>query len=206
VTEELRGYRQERPLEDILPPDRRRPKAMALVGGGMIAGAALFAFAQNVMAPAPPAFVVAQLPAADIRAFSQGVATADITSPRGGAIASDGQTDQSFDLHVDGAVEAVTIASVDSAGRPYGTSRWGTAGDDPRWQLAVFENARPLNRADGTMQPLAEGRHRLHLYASDNGAFEPGSYFRAYVIRPGGHVTMSTTLAFTGHGPRGASR
>jgi hypothetical protein len=129
------------------------------------------------------------------------VAVADITSPRSGEIAPDGRTDQSFDLIVDGEVAAIRIGSVDSAGHPFGTYHWGTSGDPKPWQLAVFENATPLNATDGSLRPLPEGRHRLRLYASDNGSFEPGSYFRAYVIRPDGRILASEPLAFTGHGP-----
>jgi hypothetical protein len=199
VTDEQRGYRKERPLAEIIPPDRRRLKAAALVLGGMLAGAALLFFVQGATKPAPPALAP---PAREtfIHSFSIG-GVADITSPRPGPIANDGEQDQAFDLVVDGAVESVTLASVDSAGREFGTNRWGTATDRPRWQLAVFEDARPLNQPDGTLRPLSEGTHHLHLYASDNGSFEPGSYFRAYVARPGGKITMSEPLAFTGHGP-----
>jgi hypothetical protein len=200
VTDEQRGYRQERPLADIIPPDRRRLRAAALVAGGMIAGAALFGFVQHVTTPVPPAIAPYESEA-EIRSFSVGIATADITSPRPGPIASDGKPDQSFDLVVDGAVESIAITSVDSAGRTYGMSRWATSGDEPRWQLAVFEDANPVNRAEGTLAPLAAGRHRLRLYASDNGSFEPGSYFRASITQPGGRVTKSVPLAFTGHGP-----
>jgi hypothetical protein len=207
VIEELRGYRKERPLADIIPPDRRRPRAAAILAGGMIAGAALFSFAQQIATKRSPApNVYSAVIAKNVPSLSIGAATADITSPRAGAIASDGEADQSFDLLVDGAVEAITLASVDSAGRPWGTNRWGTGADLARWQLAVFEDGRPLNRADGGMYPLSERSHRLRLYVSDNGSFEPGSYFRVYVESPGGHVTASAALAFTGHGPRGGRR
>jgi hypothetical protein len=199
VTDEQRGYRKERPLAEIIPPDRRRLKAAALVVGGMAAGAAFLFFVQQATKPAPPP-VTPPARETNIRAFSIG-GVADITSPRPGPIAYDGEPDQAFDLVVDGAVESITLASVDSAGREFGTNRWGTATDRPRWQLGVFEDAQALNQPDGTLRPLPEGTHRLHLYASDNGSFEPGSYFRAYVTRPGGQLSMSDPLAFTGHGP-----
>lgn len=191
-------YRKGRPLADLIPPDRRRLHAAALVIGGMIAGAALLAFVQEATKPVPPPIPGERDTA--IRSFSIG-GVADITSPLQGAITHDGEDDQSFHLVVDGAVESITVASVDSAGREFGTNRWGTGSDRARWQLAVFEDAHSLNEPDGTLHPLPEGTHRLRLYASDNGSFEPGSYFRAYVVRPGGKVTMSEPLAFTGHGP-----
>jgi hypothetical protein len=202
VTDEQRGYRKELPLAEIIPPDRRRLKAAALVLGGMLAGAGLLAFVQDVTKPEKPVEVAPSPPReTDIRSFAVGIAVADITSPRAGQIDSDGQPDQSFDLVVDGPIASIRIASVDSAGHPFGTSSWGTSGDPRPWQLAVFEDGTPLNGLDGSLRPLPDGRHRLRLYASDNGSFEPGSYFRAYVVRPDTRVAVSEPLAFTGHGP-----
>lgn len=203
MTDEQRGYRKERPLAEIIPPDRRRFQAAALVVLGMIAGAALLAFVQDLTKPEKPVAIAPPRPPqeTDIRSFTVGVASADITSRRPGEIESDGQPDQSFDLVVDGPIASIRIASVDSAGRPFGTSTWGTSGDPKPWQLAVFESSTPLNAPDGSLLPLADGRHWLRLYASDNGSFEPGSYFRAYVVRPDTRVAASEALAFTGHGP-----
>lgn len=104
-------YRKGRPLADLIPPDRRRLHAAALVLGGMIAGAALLAFVQQATKPKPAPVVVALPRETDIETFAVGIATADITSPRGGALASDGEADQSFDLVVDGAVESIAVAS-----------------------------------------------------------------------------------------------
>lgn len=211
---EQRGYRKERPLADIIPPDRRRQRAAALVFGGMVAGAALFAFVEWLTKPGPTVHTVVHERATNVRTFAIGTATADITSKRSGAVASDGEPDQSFDLVIDGTVDAIVIASVDSTGRRYGTTRWGTNDYDPAvsigfalvppktaWQLAVLEDGQPRNDANGALIPLAEGTHRLRVYASDNGTFEPASYFRVYVIDSRGGITASDPLAFTGHGP-----
>lgn len=196
-------YRKERPLADLIPPDRRRLRAAALVIGGMIAGAALLAFVQHTTEskPSPPIVPAPRSGASNVELFSVGLGNADLTSPRSGPISPDGELDQAFDLVVDGEVASITIVSVDSSGREFGTNRWGTAYDRPRWQLAVFEGGRPLSRPDGTLTPLGPGKHRLRVYASDNGSFEPGSYFRAYVSKPGGQTMTSEPLAFTGHGP-----
>jgi hypothetical protein len=43
-------YRDERPLAEIIAPDRRREKTVALVVGGMIAGIALYAAATRWLA------------------------------------------------------------------------------------------------------------------------------------------------------------
>lgn len=217
MTDEQREYRKERPLAEIIPPDRRRAHAAALVLGGMAAGAALLAFVQRATerASAPEPRNAQGLSATSIEAFSVGAATADITSRRPGPIASDSLPDQSFDLVVEGEVWSILVASVDSAGRPYGTHRWGTNDYDPTavaanydllaipktaWQLAVLENAAPRNDEKGGLRHLGGGVHHLRLYASDSGAFQPGSYFRAYIIGPSG-LRSSEPLAFHGHGP-----
>ena len=48
-------YREDKPLTDLIPPDRRRQKTIALVVGGMIAGAGmLWAFQELQDGEKPP--------------------------------------------------------------------------------------------------------------------------------------------------------
>lgn len=64
-------YREDKPLTDLIPPDRRRQKTIALVVGGMIAGAAgLWVFQQLDDSAKPP--VVVKPPAKEISATLEG--------------------------------------------------------------------------------------------------------------------------------------
>jgi hypothetical protein len=214
----------------------------ALIGGGLLFGAALLVVAQYLSVPvkivlvpevaAPPLPAVPEptasasasasasaAPSASerVRAFTLDPQRKDVTSPRSGALASDGRLDWAFTLVTEGPISAIVITQCDETGRPVGAGvRWGTSDWNPSapvresleaptqgaWQLAVFDGARGLNTPSGGMTPLGAGTHRLTLRASTatpwmspyDDAIVLGSNLRAYVVGPNGEAQASALL------------
>jgi hypothetical protein len=177
MNDDERGYREGRPLADIIPPDRRRWKAAALVVGGMVAGAVFLALTQHAFERR--AAVAAPPRAPQILAFAAGT------------------TDRTFDLVVAGSVVGIGLVQCDDQGRPLpNAARWGTMDHDDaepahssrglpgygRGQLSVSEDGRVVNDALGGLPPLPDGYHRLALTPSTAGRpsrFEGDALFPA---------------------------
>jgi hypothetical protein len=212
-----RGYREERPLSEIIPPDRRWLKATAFVVLGMIAGAALLAFAQHTSAQraAPHAPTERASRPAVIRSITLRTERRDVTSPRLGAIGPDGQVDWMFDLHVEGSVAGIVLVYCDENGVPKGGRRWATIDFDPAapnaasfgppregaWQLGVSDGAHVANDVGGGIPILEDGSHHLVLHASTALLMLPsedrlytGGHVRAYVVGPNHEITPSAVL------------
>lgn len=209
-----RGYRAGEPLADIIPPDRRRLRSVALVLVGMVAGASLLYAGQEIVSRARTKAAEPQPPI--IRRFTGPVEREDATSPESGRIRADGVADETFELVVEGPVLGVVIGQYDRAGQPMPNGlRWGTIEYDPAaperasygepragtWQLAVEEHNRRLNDTGGGMKPLDSGTHRLRLTLSSAGAFKSGADVRAHVIGPGNAVTKSDPVHIAGDWP-----
>lgn len=61
------AYREDKPLTDLIPPDRRRHKTVALVAGGMLLGAGALYAVQHATSEAPAAAVDHPLTAKDVQ-------------------------------------------------------------------------------------------------------------------------------------------
>jgi hypothetical protein len=191
MTDDERGYRTGRPPANVIPPDRRRVKRLALIAGGMLLGAGALAVLQALDARR-----AAARDKPSIRAFAAAAEINDVTSGRAGAIAKDGQPDRAFVLDVDGPLIGIVLTTCDAEGHPEPfATQWGTlvwnplAPDqatygppvDATWQLSVSENGRSLNDARGALSPLPAARHRLVLHVS----YAPATaHFCAWAIGP----------------------
>lgn len=210
MSDDERGYREGRPLAEIIPPDRRRVKAAGLVIAGMLVGALLLVVVQGVVSSAKKT-KEAQAPI--IESFAAAAEHEDVTSPRSGPIASDGSPDDEFELVVTGPVIGIVVAQHYPTGRPMpSATRWGTTDYEPasperagygmpevgHWQLSVSEGFHRMNDPLGGMMPLGEGKHRLVLHLSSGGAFTAGSNVRAYVIGPGNAIAVSDVVHVSG--------
>jgi hypothetical protein len=212
-------YRKGRPLETLIPPDRRRRNTAILVVVSAIVGAVSLALGQQLWAlvrsshdeppppPPPPAYFLT---------LSQGTADLDRTARHDGPITQDGLDDQAFNVIADGPFVSLVLVSTDAMGRTTGGQQWDTVvggASMPRgtkstfatgrstWQLAVDEDDVLHNAPDGSLHPLHKGRHTLRVYASSSGWFKSGRYFRLYGELPDGAVVESNVLAFEGDGP-----
>ena len=209
MSDDQRGYREERPLSEIIPPDRRRAKALGLVAGGMVVGALLLVMVQGILSLSNKGEPHAPV----IESFAAAAEHEDVTSARAGAIISDGMPDDEFELVVTGPVMGIVIAQHYPTGRPMpNATRWGTTDYEPAapersgygmpeityWQLAVTEGSRRLNDPLGGMIPLEPGKHRLVLHLSSGGAFTSGAILRAYVIGPGNAISTSDAVKISG--------
>jgi len=65
------------------------------------------------------------------------------------------------------------------------------------WQLGVFDGEadRSLQRPDGSLVPLGEGRRLVHLYASDDGTIEEGTMLRVVGQLADGSVVEGSVFA-----------
>ena len=116
-----------------------------------------------------------------------------------GALKPDNAPDLVFNADVEGPIAAVFLISTDAKGDPNGeyqadsitgldelpkdfplAVRAGmlTAG------IGVWEGNRMLNKADGSIEPIGPGPHRLTIYVATTGVLQPGSSnVRLYVMR-----------------------
>lgn len=124
-----------------------------------------------------------------------------------GAMGPDGSKDVVCLAEVEGPATALFVAAVTSKGEPTGDfqadtlvggeplpielSLAGAAGKDSAG-LFVFEGNTLLTAPDGSLRPLAAGRHRLTLYMTDHAAIRDG--IRLFVLHPGGSVEKSAVL------------
>jgi hypothetical protein len=136
---------------------------------------------------------------------------ADKVKDEGGPIASDGHNDGAMTLTVDGPISGIVLLTVDASGHPEGGQQWDTYIDDqkvppsinppfatggPTWQLGVFEGGKLMNAADGSLRPIAAGKHTLTLYAADSGNFTKTQHLAIYVERPDHSVVRSNLFTF----------
>jgi hypothetical protein len=182
------GYRQGRPLRDIIPPDRRRLKASLLVVFGMIAGATLLASIENVAAQ---------------RSASAGESAVVV---RSFAVDRSTSTGGSFELAVDGSVKGIVIAECDELGRATtGGLRWGTIAYDPAHgsygtessgvhSLGVADEKRLLNDPRGGLVPIPSGPHRFVLHPAAGSIPTTGARLRAWVIASNDVVATSAIV------------
>lgn len=192
MSDDQRGYREGRPLAEIIPPDRRRAKAIGLVLGGMFAGALMLVVVQRLAARS------ATQRAPVVERFTAGA-----------------ERDE-FELVVDGPVIGIVVAQHEASGLHMPASvRWATLDYNPsepeRWRLglpsdghaklAVLEGSRRLDDPLGGMTSLGAGKHRLTLHLTSRDEFTSGAFLRAYVIGPGKDVSTSEILHVMGHPP-----
>jgi hypothetical protein len=197
-------YRDERPLTELIPPDRRRTHSFLLVSASVFTGGMLLLLGQQIYSAmalrrqdiARPNTIVRPLVTPAI--YSSGVAPkytwADRVSAVDGAPAPDGKLDPRIDVYLEGRFVALIVVPVSANTRRRGRP-WDTiVDDDPlpsavsegfergsaSWQLGVFDGDgdRSLQRPDGSLVPLGDGRRLVHLFASDDGTIEEGTILR----------------------------
>lgn len=225
-------YREERPLAELIPPDRRRFHQVLLVSASMFTGAMLLVLGEQIYAAAAlsrqsvahRSAVVS--PPATAAIYTASVATrhawSDRVSAADGAVAPDGKIDPRIDVYLEGRFVALMLVPViprtHRQGRP-----WDTIVEDDRlpsgvsggfergsasWQLGVFdgEGDRSLQRPDGSLTPLGGGRRLVHLYASDDGTIEEGSVLRVIGQLADGSLVEGPTFASHEGAPPAADR
>lgn len=131
-----------------------------------------------------------------------GSLTFDRTKPADGPIASDFAGDGIFDVTISGSLVALALVRTDKDGDPEGGQQWDTwVGTDTipsavgagfalgkdTYQLAAVEGIIGINDGDGRL--TLDGKHDLHLYASDVGEFKEGRFFRVVAESPS-HVLV----------------
>jgi hypothetical protein len=154
---------------------------------------------------------------APVTAGKAGAATAgvirgtkvDKASGQDGPLKPDGTDDDVISLTIDGPVSALAVVSVSKAGEIEGGQQWDTVVENtpmpaawkvsfetggPTWQLGVEEAGKPLNAKNGSLVPLAAGTHKLTLYITPSGYFEPGKYLMVLAERPDHSIVKSNTF------------
>lgn len=218
----IAAYRDERPLADLIPPDRRRLHSFLLVAASLFTGGMLMMLGQQIYsatvlsrrANAQPAITMRPLVTPAI--FSSGVAArfawADHASAVDGAPAPDGKPDPRIDVYLEGRFVALMLVP-DSANTHRYRRPWDTiVEDDPlpttatggfergsaSWQLAVLdgEAERSLQRPDGSLIPFGGGRRLVHLFASDDGTIEEGTTLRVLGQLADGSLVEGPAFAF----------
>ena len=111
-----------------------------------------------------------------------------------GALKPDGKNDAAFDATIQGPLVALAVTCEND-----NSWQWDTyvglqnvpaemKALAPKGNLTggigVFENGQPLNGLDGSFVLSDDKPHKVILYISDNGAFQPGSRFKLYGETP----------------------
>lgn len=127
-----------------------------------------------------------------------------------GSLKPDGTMDAAFTVDVEGPFVAVFVVTTDAAGTPDGNYQWDTVVATQEMPpemkglvktggmtggVGVFENGQPLNKPDGSL-PTITGAHKLDLYVSNTGAFEPGTHFRVMVEQPDHTIVKSPVVTY----------
>jgi len=125
-----------------------------------------------------------------------------------GSLKADGTMDAAFTLELEGPVLALFIVTTDATGTPDGNYQWDTVVATQEMPpemkglvktggmtggLGVFENGQPINKADGSL-PAITGAHKLDVYVSNTGAFQPGAHFRIMAEQPD-HTIVKSPIA-----------
>jgi len=226
--EVISPYRVERPLSDLIPPDRRRFHSVLLVAASVFTGAMLLLLGEQIYSAMALRRSVARTsrvapPPVKAAIFSASVAAkyawADRVSAVDGAPAPDGKVDPRIDVYLEGRFVALMLVPVGPnkhrGGRPWDT----IVEDDPlpsgvsggfergsaSWQLGVFDGEadRSLQRPDGSLVPLGEGRRLVHLYASDDGTIEDGTILRVVGELADGSIVEGPVFALRDVPPDG---
>ncbi len=126
-----------------------------------------------------------------------------------GSLDPDGVPDAVFHATVDGPVNAVVLLALDSTGHPVGQWDTLTGGDklprgeglfspngDSTFGLALYEGGVRLNHNDGSVSPLARGRHEIDLVA---GVRDVDAARSAVLVleRPDGELVRGPAVAFS---------
>lgn len=125
---------------------------------------------------------------------------ADKVGGSDGALKPDSAPDLVFNADVEGPIAAVFLISTNANGDPNGEYQADSIiglGEFPKdFPLAVragmltagigvWEGERMVNKADGSLEPIGPGPHRLTIYVASTGVLQPGSSsVRLYVMRP----------------------
>jgi len=215
MAEPERGYREEKPLADLIPPDRRRRQAALTFIAGAVIPIAVIAGVFTISklrepAPTPP------VPSIVVGDLSESSLLQDRVSPKPpGPLSTDERIDQAFDVEITGDVVALELVTTNIDGAPDMKHQWSTSalGEVPiprpgfpqpsvRWQLGVEDLGHgPRNEPDGSLIALGPGRHHVRLFASDAGSFKPDHWFRLYALHRDGSSGVSPVYRFTGEGP-----
>ena len=125
-----------------------------------------------------------------------------------GSLKADGTMDAAFTLELEGPVLALFIVTTDATGTPDGNYQWDTVVATQEMPpemkglvktggmtggLGVFENGQPINKPDGSL-PVITGAHKLDVYVSNTGAFQPGAHFRIMAEQPD-HTIVKSPIA-----------
>src|SRR5581483_698491 len=133
--------------------------------------------------------------------------TVDKVGEKDGAFKPDGVKDTVYDLEYEGAATAIFVMTCDKQGEL--TSEFDSdtlVGDQTIPKeiagilnagkttagLVVYEGDKLMNGKDGSLAPLAEGKHKLVLHISKKDI--PKAPVRAFVLLPDGSLVKSPVL------------
>jgi len=160
-------------------------------------------------APEPSASAAPAPPKGKINAFARASTsgTVDKVGAKDGNFKPDGAKDVVFDLDYEGAATAIFVMTSDKDGAltseldadtivgeqaiPKEIAGVLSAGKNT-YGLAVYEGDKLMNGKDGSLTPLAEGKHKLALHLSPKEF--PKSAVVAFVLLPDGGLVKSAVV------------
>ncbi|MFO0740467.1 MAG: hypothetical protein U0270_31510 [Labilithrix sp.] len=133
----------------------------------------------------------------------------DKVGTKDGAYAPDGVKDIVFEAELDGPAMAIAVMSVDDKGEPNGAfsadTYVGTQPIPPEVSsvlkqgkttagVAIYENDKVVNKKDGSLAPLAAGKHKLVIHVSlkdaPKGAYKVVAVFDDYTTAATNPITV----------------
>jgi len=179
---------------DTPPPKQAEPTTSASVAASVAPSASV----------EPPAAAKGTITAFAHAATS---GTVDKVGEKDGAFKPDGVKDTVYDLEYEGAATAIFVMTCDKQGEL--TSEFDSdtlVGDQTIPKeiagilnagkttagLVVYEGDKLMNGKDGSLAPLAEGKHKLVLHISKKDI--PKAPVRAFVLLPDGSLVKSPVL------------
>lgn len=125
-----------------------------------------------------------------------------------GNLKPDGRNDAAFDVTLRGPIVALYLFSTNDKGEPDGSWQYDTIVGKQAYPAAlkslvaaggmtagmgVFEGDKVLNRDDGAFELSDTAEHKVSVYFSDIGAFQPGAHFKL-VAETADHALLSSNV------------
>lgn len=128
-----------------------------------------------------------------------------------GNLKPDGRSDAAFDVTLRGPIVALYLFSTNDKGEPDGSWQYDTIVGKQAYPAAikslvaaggmtagigVFEGDKVLNKDDGSFALSDAAEHKVSVYFSDIGAFQPGAHFKLVAETPDHELVSSNVIAY----------
>lgn len=125
-----------------------------------------------------------------------------------GNLKPDGRNDASFDVALRGPLVALFLFSVNDKGEPDGSWQYDTIVSTQKYPdaiksfvakggmtsgIGVFESDKVLNKEDGSFALSDAAEHKVQVYFTDIGAFQPGAKFKL-MAEAADHTVLSSDV------------